>query len=82
MDLFGRERARLRKELEALQAQKDKTASRAKERQQKVHELERVIDDLKGEAARLKHTGAAGSDVTAAQRALDDAMSIHSESTR
>jgi len=47
-----------------------------------VHELERVIDDLKGEVARLKHTGAAGSDVTAAQRALDDAMSIHSESTR
>jgi len=33
MNLFGRERARLRKELEALQAQKDKTASRAKERQ-------------------------------------------------
>ena len=81
MDLFGRERARLRKELGALQAQKDKTASRAKERQQKVHELERVIDDLKGEVARLKLTGA-GSDVTAAQRALDDAMAIHSESTR
>ncbi len=46
-----------------------------------MHELERVIDDLKGEVARLKLTGA-GSDVTAAQRALDDAMAIHSESTR
>lgn len=82
MDLFGNERRRLRAELAELQQQKDKTSDQAGKRQAKVQELERIIDDLKAEVARLKGQGAPLHRVTDAQRALDDAIAIHGKGSR
>lgn len=89
MDLFGNERRRLRAELEELhaqndktQAQRDKTSAQAVKRQEKVNELERIIDDLRGEVARLKSTGGSSHQVSEAQSALSDALAIHSRGSR
>jgi flagellar biosynthesis chaperone FliJ len=75
MDLFGNKRKQLRQEL-------SKVSNRAAERQDKIAELERVIDDLKAEVHSRRRSGASSSEVSAAEAALRDAQAIHSDSTR
>jgi flagellar biosynthesis chaperone FliJ len=75
MDLFGNKRRQLRQEL-------SKISNRAAERQDKIAELERVIEDLKAEVHSRSRRGATSSEVSAAEAALRDAQAIHSDSTR
>lgn len=96
MDLWGKKVANLKRELEELsqreaaassradelEGKASRTSERARERQRKVSELQDVIDDLRGEVARLRNSGASSSDVSSAQQALDEAMSVHGRSTR
>ncbi len=96
MDLFGRERARLRQELEQLAHQRDeavaradaqtqraqKASKRARERQDRLMELENVIEDLRGEVAIRGSRGAGTAELQEAERALRDAQAIHSAATR
>jgi hypothetical protein len=82
VDLFGRERARLRREIAELKAKQAQTSQRAGEGQAKIHELERIIEDLRAEVARRKSRGAPAREVSEAETALRDAQAIHSESTR
>ncbi len=82
MDLFGNKRKQLRRELSELQAKHESLANRAGERQDRIAELERVIDDLKGEVHSRRQRGAPASEISAAEAALRDAQAIHSDSTR
>lgn len=82
MDLFGRERARLRQELAELDEKHKRTSARAAERQDKIAELERLIEDLKGEVLSRRQRKAPRDEIDAAERALQEAQATHSRSTR
>ena len=82
MDLFGNKRNQLRRELRDLRAKHESASNRAAERQDRVVELERIIDDLKAEVHSRRQRGAPASEISAAEAALQDAQAIHSESTR
>jgi chromosome segregation ATPase len=96
VDLFGTQRRRLREELEAAHRERDealdraasqsKKASaasrRAAERQDRLMELQRVIDELRAELAQRRLQGAPAAQVHAAEEALQDALAIHSRATR
>lgn len=82
MDLFGNERKRLRGQLRELRSQQQSTSDRAAERQDRVVELERIIEDLRAEVHSSRSRGASNSEISAVEQALQDAMAIHGESTR
>lgn len=103
MDLFGRERARLRDELAGLKTEKaglqeenerlhdnetklkakqQRTAAGAVKRQDKIVELERIIDQLKADLQSCRVRNAPASEINAVAAALHDAEAIHSRSTR
>jgi len=96
VDLFGHERSRLREELATLRKENEKlqgaeaklrdrqksAASSAARRQDKVVELEQIIDQLKADLHGCRVRSASESEVTAVESALRDAQAIHSNSTR
>ena len=82
MDLFGTKRNQLRRDLRELRSKHESVSNRAAERQDRIVELERVIDDLKAEVHSRRQQGAPVSEISEAEAALQDALTIHSESTR